>query len=177
VEDDMHKGIEALAVTLVSGVALVAMSACGSSSTAGSESSFEAQIQGTWLESACEVSIGDFVKGTVTISGLSVTFTVQNYTDSACTVKANVVNGPATGSIVVGSAVTASLGGTAVTAYQVDWLGPNDKAFFTFYDLMYVDTAATPNRYYEGAYFAEDDGRTAAKRPTTLKASSYHVKQ
>jgi hypothetical protein len=177
VEDDMHKGTVALAVTLVSGVALAAMSACGSSSTSGGESSFEAQIQGTWLDSVCFPVNAEFVKDTVTINGLNASFTIQHYTDSACTVKANVVDGPFTSSLVVGSAVTASLGGTSVTAYPVDWHGANSAAFEVFYDLMYVDTAATPNRYYEGARSAYDDGRTAAKRPTTLYASSYFVKQ
>ena len=104
-----------LAGALVSGMALVPMSACVAAAPRGGESSFEAQIQGTWLESTCVAGIGDFSKEMVTISGLNVTFTNQHYTDSTCTVKANVVNGPLIGSIVVGSAVTASLGGTAVT--------------------------------------------------------------
>jgi hypothetical protein len=150
------------------------MSACGSSSTAGSESSFEAQIQGTWLESACEAGIGDFSKETVTVSGLNVTFTNQHYTDSTCTVKAAVVNGPITGSIVVGSAVTASLGGTAVTAYPEDWHGPSGS---TYYGLMYVDAAATPNRIYFGDTSGANDASTAAKRPTTLDVLLPYVKQ
>jgi hypothetical protein len=173
-EDDMHKRIVGVAGALVSGVALVAMSACGSSSTAGGASSFEAQIQGTWLESTCDAGIGDFSKETVTVSGLNVTFTNQHYTDGTCTVKANVVDGPITGSIVVGSAVTASLGGTAVTAYPEDWHGPNGA---TYYGLWYVDTAATPNRLYFGDASGASDASTAAKRPTTLYASSYDVKQ
>jgi hypothetical protein len=173
-EDDMHRRIVGVAGALVSGVALVAMSACGSSSTAGGASSFEAQIQGTWLESTCDAGIGDFSKHTVAVSGLNVTFTNQHYTDGTCTVKANVVDGPFTGSIVVGSAVTASLGGTAVTAYPEDWHDPSGS---TYYGLMYVDTSATPNRLYFGDASGANDASTAAKRPTTLDVLSAHVKQ
>jgi hypothetical protein len=72
--------------------------------------------------------IGDFTKETVTVSGLNVSFTNQHYTGGACTVRAVPVDGPVTGSIVVGSAVTSSLGGTAVTAYPDDWHGSNGSS-------------------------------------------------
>jgi len=81
-----------------------------------------------------------------------------------------------TGSVVIGSAVTANLGSTPVTAYQINiTLGANPG--LTAYDLGYVDTTVTPNRLYTGDSTGVNTGNTAATRPTTLDGTSHLVKQ
>ncbi|MCX6069871.1 MAG: hypothetical protein NTU91_03285 [Chloroflexi bacterium] len=89
---------------------------------------------------------------------------------------ANTVVSTETGSIVIGSAVTANLGSTPVTAYQINMtLGANPGP--TAHDLGYVDTTVTPNRPYTGDSTGVNTGNTAATRPTTLDGRSYLVKQ
>jgi len=159
---------------LAASAALVAMSACGGSNTGGGGSSFEAQIQGTWL-ALCNTVSGSTERLSFTFSGLGFTRTFKTYTNVTCTEPGTVVS-TETGSIVIGSAVTANLGSTPVTAYKIDATlsaSPGQTA----YDLGYVDTTVTPNRLYVGDSTGVNTGNTAATRPTTLDGTSYLVKQ
>jgi hypothetical protein len=60
-----------------------------------------------------------------------------------------------------------------VTAYQLDV----DGAQGDFYDLGYVDLAATPDRLYFGETGGANDGSTPALRPTALDDTLVYLKQ
>jgi hypothetical protein len=75
------------------------------------------------------------------------------------------VNEIHTWTFAIGSAVTASLGPSSVTAYQVDF---DSSVVRDRYQLFYVDATVTPNRLYIGDSSGANDGSTPGKRPTTL---------
>jgi hypothetical protein len=166
-----------IALILATSAMLVAVSACGGSDKGNggtAASDLQALVQGTWA-SPCSVGTGFSEKTVTTFSGLQFTTTLTDYTNGACTGTGTIVD-TTTGSFAVVGTVTANLGPTPVTAYQVN--GTNSSApGQTSYDLAYVNTTVTPNRIYSGDSSGVNDGSTAAKRPTTLDSTFYLVKQ
>jgi hypothetical protein len=74
--------------------------------------------------------------------------------------------------VTFGPAFATTLAGAPVTAYQLDVAGAQGA----FYDLGYVDVAATPDRLYLGDN-AVNDGSTPALRPTALDDTLVYLKQ
>jgi hypothetical protein len=150
---------------LATSAALMTLSACGSSSGGA----LEAQLQGVW--SACAGAGGASEKVTVTFSGLNFTSRFDSYSANETCSGTPTLTDSDTGSYVVGATVTAPLGSAAgaptVTAYQVNGTNASTGSQ-VYYDLAYVDTTVTPNRFYTGDTSGANDGSTAATRPTTL---------
>jgi hypothetical protein len=121
-----------------------------------------AEAQGTWA-SACPATTTGSWHSTLVISGASVTESHTDYTNGTCSGIGTTTIAGFT-SITIGQAVTANLGVTVVTAYQIDYLSPG----VTFYDLVYIDTTVTPNKFYIGQQTATLDGTSAAMRPTEV---------
>lgn len=165
----MKRLMRILAATAV----LVTASACGGSSSdgGGGGSGLEASLQGTWVAPCQVFGATASERSTIVFSGLNFTSTFRTYANSTCT-GTGTVQETSTGSFVVGSTVTVTLGSTPVTAYQISGTS-SDFPGETFYDLAYVDTAATPDRFYMGDTSGVNDGTTAAKRPTALDTSIY----
>ena len=159
---------------LVVGCVLLAMmAACGSGSDGGG-SPLEAQIQGTW-SSSCQAATASSERLVYTFSGLSFSRIRKTYANVTCTEPGTVLSTDA-GAFVVGAPVVASLGGAPVVAYPIDatLVGfPGSTA----YDLAYVDTNVTPNRWFHGDGGGGNTGNTPATRPASLDGTSYWVKQ
>jgi hypothetical protein len=158
---------------VVAGSLMATMSACGGSSVGGG-SPLEAQIQGTWL-GACQAAPASSERLAFTFSGLAFSRISRSYANVTCTEPGTVLFTDA-GSLVIGAAVTASLGTTSVTAYPID-VSLAGFPGSTAHDLAYVDTTASPNRLYLGDSSGANTGNTPATRPTTLDGTSYLVKQ
>lgn len=160
---------------LVLCVALVGSAGCGGSSNDGGSNggAFQSSLQGTW--STCLLTgAGTSARLTIVFSGKSFTETGFNYSNTTCTGSGSLVL-VGWGTLTIGSAMTVDLEGRSVTAYEVNVTTTiNGGSAETVYDLQYVDTNVTPNRYYIGG--AGDDG-TVAQRPTTLDASFYFLRQ
>lgn len=79
------------------------------------------------------------------------------------------------GTYTIGAAVTTTLGsgGASVTAYKVNYVLAGS---YSIYDLVYIDTAASPDRLYEGDS-STGDAETDATRPTLIDSSYYFTKQ
>jgi hypothetical protein len=129
---------------------------------------FRAALQGSWTE--CKESDGSRLEP-LTFSGLQLTVTSILYSDLACA-GSEVSTSTRSGTVTIGSAVTANLGSSPVTALQVDFTVEGT----TSYDLAYVDTAATPDRLHTGDKSGAKNGSTPALRPTELWVDRYLVK-
>lgn len=157
--------------------ALLVTSACGGSSGGGGGSDIQALVQGTWA-GCTEDRFGiSFTQTTLVVSGTSYNFTFTTHDNSTCA-GTGVPYGTQTGTFAIVSAVTAGLGGTSVTAYRLNASGSLVyPTAFSPYDLLYVDTAATPDRLYTGASNPYgNNGTTPALRPITLDTSSVLTK-
>jgi len=161
-----------LSLILVAVVVLAEAAACGGKDEVAT--GLEAQLQGTWA-SPCELVTGGSAKATFAFSGLRFTWTVLSYANGTCTGTGTVLFIDA-GSTAIGSTVTANLGTTPVTAYQVDYTH-DSKPGVVDYDLGYVDSTVSPNRFYMGDTSGGNLGTTAAMRPTALDATYWYVKQ
>jgi hypothetical protein len=127
------------------------------------------------VDANCQAAPASSERIAFTFSGIAFSRVSRTYAKVTWTEPGTVLSTDA-GSIVVGAAVTASLGTTSVTAYQIDasLVGfPGSTA----HDLAYVDTIASPNRLYLGDSSGVNTGNTPATRPTTLDGTSYWVKQ
>ncbi len=162
-------------------VALASTTACGSSSSdpgGGSGGDFVALLQGTWKSPCSQWTSGTATyseQSVVVFSGQNISSTLYDYSNGTCSGTGTVFDS-STGSFTVVGTVTANLGSTSVTAYQVNGTNSGTPGQ-TFYDLAYVNTSVTPNRLYAGDTSGVNDGSTAAKRPTTLDSTSYMLKQ
>jgi hypothetical protein len=160
-----------LARVLAVAAALVMASACGGGSSGGDPAaSFRAAIQGTWY--TCQSTGTSYEKISLTVNGSAFTEAITSYTAAACTGTGTPM-GSGTGTIVIGSSVTANLGAVSVTAWQIN---PTFGGT-TSYDLAYIDAGVTPNRLYLGDSSGVNDGTTAAKRPTALDPTFFLLKQ
>ena len=160
--------MRATRLVLAAFAALTLAPGCGGSSkkdTPVPTPGFETRIQGTWME--CKAGTGSNVD-VMTFDGLNLTVTPVYFASNDCTGEGT----PDTsndGTIVVGADVTANLGAVAVTATQLDIVFSGGTA----YTLGYVDTEATPRRFYLGDDTGANKGTTPALRPTTLDATRY----
>jgi len=156
-------------------LALAVGSGCGGGgggSGGGGNGGFASTLQGTWA--ACETTDGvTSDKLTFIFSGSNLTLALASW--SANTTCAGTPDSQLSGNgtFTVGSAVTADLGATPVTAYPIDLTGSGG----TQYDLAYVDTAASPDRLYLGDSSGANDGSTPELRPTALDATFYLQRQ
>ena len=150
-------------------VALALTTACGGGGSDGAAlTGVTADVQGTWV-SDCQVTGASNSRVLRAVfSGNGFTMSIDGWANTACTGTALPV-GSYAGTFKVGAAVTAALGATSVTAYQVDITA----AIGTTYDLGYVDKASTPNRLYFGDISGANDGSTPALRPTALDTTDY----
>lgn len=133
--------------------------ACGGGGGGGG---IQAAIQGSWMR--CQGAATTSMSLGVVFSGRDHTETVRTDGTPACT------GSPTSefidpGTFVLGAPFETTLDGAPVTAYALDVMVPG---FETFHDLVYLDTAATPNRLYLGELSGGLDGSTPALRPTAL---------
>jgi hypothetical protein len=143
----------------------------GGGNNGGGNGGFASTLQGTWA--SCETDGTASAKLAFTFSGSNVTIALASWNaNSTCTGTPDFQAG-VSGTFTVGSAVTANLGATPVTAHQIDVTSGGS----TQYDLVYVDTAANPDRLYLGDSSGANDGSTPALRPTALDDTFYLQKQ
>lgn len=157
-----------LGLVLGACLSLTVGSGCGGDgSGGGGNGGFGSTLQGTWA--VCGTDGMTSAKLTFTFSGSNVTIALASW--GANTTCAGTPDSQASGNgtFTVGSAVTANLGATPVTAYPVDFTGSGG----TQYDLAYVDVGASPDRLYLGDSSGANDGSTPALRPTELDATFY----
>ena len=160
-------------------LALVGLAGCGGSRDDGGNdgsSPFQSSLQGTW--STCLVTgASTSAKLTVVITGRGFTETGFNYSNTSCTEPGSQVL-IGWGTLTIGSAVNANLGDTSVIAYEVNVTQTiNGGTAETVFDLEYIDTNVSPNRFYIGDTSGGSDGSSAAARPATLDATFYFSKQ
>jgi hypothetical protein len=162
---------------LAASAALLAPTAGGSSSNNDpSDSPFLPQIQGTWSSNACEGPYGGtYQRVGLVIVGMDVVVAVGSFLAADCSGSA-VATTTGSGTLTIGSTVTASLGAAAVTAYQYKVTASVGGSTKSIYLLGYVD-ARTPRRLYMGDQGGANDGTTPALRPTTLDAAIWFTKQ
>jgi hypothetical protein len=122
-----------------------------------------AALQGTWLNCNSPES-GLMQMSWWVISGSNSELVTLQDKFATCP-GIRMVNEIHTWTFAIGSAVTASLGPSSVTAYQVDF---DSSVVRDRYQLFYVDATVTPNRLYIGDSSGANDGSTPGKRPTTL---------
>lgn len=139
-------------------VALTA--ACGGGERGGG--GISSAIQGTWMR--CEGAATTSLSLAMAFAGAGFTQTVRTYSTPACT-GAPTSEFIDSGTFVLGAAVTTTADGASVTAYELDVTIPGDG---TSYDLVYVDTAATPDRLAIGDLSGGRDGNSPAQRPIAL---------
>lgn len=130
---------------------------------------YEPFLQGAWV--TCKVSDEGSNLDVLTFSGLAVTRTGDAYTTGDCTGTPTPM-APASGTITLGAAVTATFGDTTVTALELDVTMDG-----TDYTLGYVDFAATPDRLHLGTHTPPNDGSTPALRPTALDVTRYFERE
>jgi hypothetical protein len=148
--------------------AAVMVSSCGGddggSGDGGSTGFSAADLQGTWV--ACrDFGNGSSQRDVLAISGAGFTFSSTSHANATCAGAGTPIpaNGES-GTFTLGSTVTANLNGSPVTARQLDFSALSG----TFYDLVYLDFGATPDRLYFGDSSGTNDGSSSALRPTTL---------
>ena len=157
---------------LVSGFAEIYDPSGATVEMGGGGSGLEAQLQGTWASPCSDQGGGLSTRYTLVISGLAFTDSNYSYTNAICSGSGTRSDFP--GTLTIGSAVVASLGGRSVTAHQVDVTGGGGAPP---YGLFHVDTTVSPNRLYSGDTSGGYDGSTPAKRPMALDNTNYAVKQ
>ena len=143
--------------------------ACGGGGGGGDEgrAAFQAALQGSW-NGCVPLGANSSTAVTFVISDLNFSVTPVGYGTPDCTGQGQQLP-VQSGTIKIGSPVTAQLNAQSVTAYQVDQtITSPANAAGTTYTLAYVDAASAPNRLYMGDTSGANDGSTAAKRPTTL---------
>jgi hypothetical protein len=147
-------------------VAAVLVSACAGDD----EDEGRPEFQGTWV--ACAGGVTPSQKDTLVISGTRYTDTMTAHDNDVCA-GAGTAFFSDSGTVAFGPAFATTLAGAPVTAYQLDV----DGAQGDFYDLGYVDVAATPDRLYLGDSNDVNDGSTPALRPTALDDTLFYLKQ
>jgi hypothetical protein len=151
--------------------AAAALAACGGGGDGGGARAVQAAMQGTWV--GCDGGGGISFQSTYTIVGDTYTQSVRTYANDTCT-GTGINAGSETATFTIGAAVTTTVGGAPVTAHEATI---DSASLGVYYDLVYVDTAATPDRLYFGDPIAGHDGSTPALRPTTLDEAFVLTKQ
>ena len=136
---------------------------CSSGDGQTGGSGFEALLQGTWKTTCAQVDATTYQTATVTFTGSSFTQVAAAYSSAACDTP--IATNDFTATFVVGSAVTATVGSTSVTAFELDHTQTGRP---TVYDISYVDTSMSPHRLHVGLPTGENDGTTPARRITVL---------
>ncbi|MBK9517633.1 MAG: hypothetical protein IPO09_09825 [Anaeromyxobacter sp.] len=144
--------------------------ACGGGGDDAAGGALRAAMQGNW--SRCEVGFGTSYKIGLVVSGSGFTQSSRSYANETCT-GTGTEEGSGAGTLAFGAALTTFLGGAPVTAYELT----ATTGVGTFYDLVYVDTAATPDLLYTGDSSGANDGSTPALRPTVLDEAFVLTKQ
>lgn len=161
-----------IARALLASAALAMAWGCGGSDepTPTPAPTFQELLQGAW--SMCKASSGTSNFDILTFSGVNVTVTSDAFPNETCT-GTGTPQTPKSGTVVIGSTVTAALGSASVTATRLDITigGP------TQYNLAYIDTAATPDRMYMGDTSGANDGSTPELRPVSLDDSRFFTRQ
>ncbi len=162
---------------LAASAALLTPTTSGSrSDNASSDNPFLPQIQGTWSSSACEgPSNGTYQRAGLVVAGMDVVVAVRSYPTTDCSGPA-VATTTRPGTLSIDPAISAPLDAASVTAYPINITASAGGSTRSMYTLGYVD-ASTPRRLYMGDQGGENDGSTAALRPTTLDDATWFTKQ
>lgn len=134
-------------------------------------------LAGKWTACVDEEFEVDYAEDlTITATSLAVETRFYQTTDGTCA-GAPISTETDSATFVLGGDVAATMGvgGRAVTARAADVTGGGE----TFYTIVYVDTAATPDALYLGDESVDPlrDGSTPATRPNVLQDWKPRVKQ